>query len=109
MSQAMDKSQSRRLLDKARRGSAEAYGELVREAQDRLYTYSSHLVPCPAEAEDIVQEAFVKAFDRMSSFRGESEFVTWVYRIAVNVAHSRQRKSCSTASTRRKKSSPRQS
>jgi RNA polymerase sigma-70 factor (ECF subfamily) len=75
-----------RLLDAAVAGDSQAYGELVRKHQDRLINSIAHIVGCPSEAEDIVQEAFVAAYRHLASFRRGSTFYSWVFRIAVNRA-----------------------
>lgn len=73
-------------------GSREAFGHLVRKYQDRLFNGMVQITRDPVEAEDVVQEAFINAFTKLSSFHGKSAFFTWLYRIAYNVAISRMRK-----------------
>jgi RNA polymerase sigma-70 factor (ECF subfamily) len=84
--------QETRLLDDAFQGNTEAFGQLVRLYQDRLLSSIMHMVQCRADAEDIVQDAFVQAYLKLQSFRRSSTFYTWLYRIAVNLALSRCRK-----------------
>ena len=79
-------------------GSREAFGHLVRKYQDRLFNGMVQITRDPVEAEDVVQEAFINAFTKLSSFRGKSAFFTWLYRIAYNVAISRMRKKKPTVS-----------
>jgi RNA polymerase sigma-70 factor (ECF subfamily) len=67
-------------------GNREAYGHLVRAYQDRLFNAVVNIVPCRADAEDVVQEAFIQAYTRLNTFQGKSTFYTWVYRIAINLA-----------------------
>jgi RNA polymerase sigma-70 factor (ECF subfamily) len=81
-----------RLIDEARRGRPAAFGQLVHLHQDRLFNAMAHFIGDPVEAEDIVQEAFVQAYLKLSSFQQHSAFYTWLYRIAFNTAVSRQRK-----------------
>jgi RNA polymerase sigma-70 factor (ECF subfamily) len=69
-----------------------AFGQLVRKYQDRLFNTVLHVASSREEAEDVVQEAFVQAFLKLSSFHGHSAFYTWLYRIAFNVAISRRRR-----------------
>ena len=85
----MDESQ---LIDKATHGNPEAFGHLVRAYQHRLFTTVVHIVRCRAEAEDIVQDTFVQAFVKLHTFRGGSSYYTWLYRIGVNLALSRERR-----------------
>lgn len=79
-------------------GSQESFGQLVRKYQDRLYNGMVQVTRDPVEAEDVVQEAFIKAFTKLDSFHGKSAFFTWLYRIAYNVAISRMRKKKPTVS-----------
>ena len=74
------------LIEAAQRGSREAFDQLVRQCQDRLYTGIRQIVHCPEEAEDIVQETFVQAYLKIDTFEGRSRFFTWLYRIAINTA-----------------------
>jgi RNA polymerase sigma-70 factor (ECF subfamily) len=82
------------LIETALGGDSEAFGQLVRRYQDRLYNAVVHIVGCRSEAEDVVQDAFVQAFVKLSSFKHNSKFYTWLYRIAINVSisHRRRRK-----------------
>ena len=82
---------NRALIDKALQGNAEAFGELVRLHQNRLFRAMVHVVGCPAEAEDVVQEAFIRAFRKLDRFRGNDNFYTWLYRIAFNRSVDRRR------------------
>jgi RNA polymerase sigma-70 factor (ECF subfamily) len=73
-------------------GRTEAFGELVRRYQDRLFNTVIRLVVNAEDARDVVQEAFLNAYQSLSSFKGDSLFFTWLYRIAVNTAISYRRK-----------------
>ena len=77
--------------------ATEAFGELVEKYQGRIYN-SIVQVFGQRDAEDITQDAFVKAFRNLNSFRGNSSFYTWLYRIAFNTAVSHFRKQPSTKS-----------
>ena len=79
-------------------GSSEAFGELIRKYQDRLYNGMVQVLRNEVEAEDVVQEAFILAFTKLSSFHGNSAFFTWLYRIAYNVAITRLRRKKPTVS-----------
>jgi RNA polymerase sigma-70 factor (ECF subfamily) len=72
------------LVDRARAGDLEAYDELVRRYQERIYGTVYHMTSNHEDANDLVQETFIKAFSALKSFKGGSSFYTWVYRIAVN-------------------------
>ena len=72
------------LVKRARQGELEAYDELVRRYQERIYATIYHMTSNHEDANDLAQEAFVKAFHALKSFKGGSSFYTWVYRIAVN-------------------------
>ena len=79
-------------------GDREAFGDLVRKYQDRLYNGMVQILRHEAEAEDTVQEAFILALTKLDSFRGKSGFYTWLFRIAYNAAISRIRKRKPTTS-----------
>ncbi len=74
------------LLRRARAGDRAAFGELVSRHQAAVYRVARGILRDPAEAEDATQETFVKAWENLSRFRGESGLFTWLYRIAVNAA-----------------------
>jgi RNA polymerase sigma-70 factor (ECF subfamily) len=80
------------LIERAIGGDSAAYGQLVRRYQDRLFTSLMHVVSHHEEAEDVVQDTFVQAMLKLSSFRRHSSFYTWLYRIAVNTALYRRRR-----------------
>ena len=72
------------LVQRARRGDLEAYDELVRRHQERIYATIYHMTANHEDANDLAQESFIKAFHALKSFKGGSSFYTWLYRIAVN-------------------------
>ena len=72
------------LVARAQAGSKEAFGELVRRYRPRILALALHLCGNQSEAEDIAQEVFFKAYRKLDTFEGRSEFFTWVYRMAVN-------------------------
>jgi RNA polymerase sigma-70 factor (ECF subfamily) len=74
------------LVERAQRGDKRAFELLVEKYQRKLARLVSRLVRDPAEAEDVTQEAFVKAYRALPSFRGDSAFYTWLYRIGINTA-----------------------
>src|SRR6516165_8000648 len=80
------------LIDACRSGKTEAFGVLVRRYQDRLYPTVFRLTGCAEDAQDLLQETFLRAFQKLERFQGESSFYTWIYRIAVNLALSGHRR-----------------
>jgi RNA polymerase sigma-70 factor (ECF subfamily) len=74
------------LVRRARRGDVDAFEELYRGHVGRIYAVSLRMVADPALAEELTQEAFVRAWGKLASFRGTSAFGTWLHRLAVNVA-----------------------
>jgi RNA polymerase sigma-70 factor (ECF subfamily) len=80
------------LIQATLRGDSQAYGKLVQKYQDRLLTALVHVCSSRHEAEDALQDAFVQAYLKLSSFAGGSAFYTWLYRIAFNTAISRRRR-----------------
>jgi RNA polymerase sigma-70 factor, ECF subfamily len=81
-----------RLIQDCLRGRTEAFGELVCRYQDRLYNTVYRLLDNAEDARDAVQEAFLHAYQSLNTFKGDSLFFTWLYRIAVNTAFSLKRK-----------------
>lgn len=81
------------LIQRCREGDLAAYGPLVREYQDRVYNLCLRMCGHRAEAEDLAQEAFVRAMESIGRFDGRARFYTWLFRIAVNVVISARRKS----------------
>lgn len=74
------------LVERAQRGDKQAFGLLVSKYQRKLARLLSRLIRDPAEVEDVAQEAFIKAYRALPSFRGDSAFYTWLYRIGINTA-----------------------
>jgi RNA polymerase sigma factor (sigma-70 family) len=72
------------LVKRARKGDLTAYDDLVRRYQERIYATIYHMTSNHEDANDLAQDAFIKAFQALRSFKGGSSFYTWVYRIAVN-------------------------
>jgi RNA polymerase sigma factor RpoE len=72
------------LVARARKGDLGAYDGLVRLYQERIYSTIYHMTSNHEDANDLAQEAFIKAYQALRTFKGGSSFYTWVYRIAVN-------------------------
>src|SRR5207248_2354168 len=81
-----DREIDQQLVERAQRGDRRAFELLVVKYQRKLARLLSRLVRDPAEVEDVTQEAFIKAYRALPSFRGDSAFYTWLYRIAINTA-----------------------
>jgi RNA polymerase sigma-70 factor (ECF subfamily) len=74
------------LVERVQRGERSAFDVLVLRYQRKVLKLVLRYIRDPMEAEDVVQEAFIKAFRAIGSFRGDSAFYTWIYRIAINTA-----------------------
>ncbi len=72
------------LVRRAQKGDLEAYDELIKRYQERIYATVYHMTSNHEDANDLSQDAFIKAFQALKSFKGGSSFYTWLYRIAVN-------------------------
>jgi len=80
------------LLAACARGDRDAFRELFVRYQDRVYSIALHYTADPAAAMDIAQDVFVKLFSSLSTFRGDSSFETWLFRLVANCCHDRHRK-----------------
>ena len=72
------------LVTSAQAGNLEAYDQLVRRLQERVYATIYHMTGNNEDAADLAQETFIKGFQALKTFKGDSSFYTWIYRIAVN-------------------------
>jgi RNA polymerase sigma-70 factor (ECF subfamily) len=77
------------LVERSQGGDREAFEELVRRHADRLYAVVLRFVADGEEAQDVTQEAFLRAWRSIGRFRGRSQFFTWLYRIGINEAKRR--------------------
>jgi RNA polymerase sigma-70 factor (ECF subfamily) len=80
------------LVERVRAGDGEAFGQLVRKYERRVYNLMRRMVNRPADAEELAQEAFLRALERIDQFRGHSKFYTWLFRVAANLALSHRRR-----------------
>ena len=82
------------LVERAKAGDQSAFERLVIDNQNKVYSLALRLVNDREEAADLAQEAFVRAWQGLPAFQGESSFATWVYRLATNVCidHLRRKK-----------------
>ncbi|HZW86136.1 MAG TPA: RNA polymerase sigma factor RpoE [Gallionella sp.] len=81
-----DREVDQQLVERVQRGDKHAFDLLVSKYQRRLGRLISRFIRDPAEAEDVTQDAFIKAYRALPGFRGESAFYTWLYRIGINTA-----------------------
>jgi len=81
-----DREVDQQLVERVQRGDKLAFDLLVSKYQRRLARLISRFIRDPAEAEDVTQDAFIKAYRALPGFRGESAFYTWLYRIGINTA-----------------------
>ncbi len=93
-SQADSRSEELDLVDGLRAAQEHAYETLIVRYQQPVFNLVYRLLNNPADANDVVQEVFLKVFRNIASFRGQSSLKTWIYRIAVNEAHNHRRWFC---------------
>ncbi len=74
------------LVERVQKGDKHAFDLLINKYQHRIISLVSRYVSDHSEAQDVAQEAFIKAYRAMGNFRGDSAFYTWLYRIAINTA-----------------------
>lgn len=85
----MERREERQLVTRARAGDTAAYTLLVEAHALFVYNLALRLLNEPQEADDLAQEAFLRAWQSLASFRGESRFQTWLYRIVTNLCYNR--------------------
>lgn len=98
MNASLENQTDEQLIARTISGEQEAFGMLILKYQPRLYNAMVHFLRNQSEAEDVVQDAFVLALTKLESFKGNSQFYTWLYRIAHNSAISKLRKKRPTTS-----------
>src|SRR2546423_5133053 len=79
-----DAAEDQKLVKRAQGGNLEAYDDLIRRYQERIYATIYHMTANHEDANDLAQETFIKGYQALKSFKGDSGFYTWAYRIAVN-------------------------
>jgi RNA polymerase sigma-70 factor (ECF subfamily) len=79
----------RLLVDRFRQGDQSAFEQMVSRYWDRIYAMVNQLLRNPEDAEEVTQDAFIRAHRGLVNFRGESAFSTWLYQIATNLARNR--------------------
>jgi RNA polymerase sigma-70 factor (ECF subfamily) len=80
------------LVARAQAGDSQAFTELMNRYERKIYRLAKHITQNDEDAEDVLQEAFLKAYEHLDTFQGNSKFYTWIVRIAVNEALMRLRK-----------------
>jgi len=80
------------LVEKVRGGDISAYDALVRKYERQIFRIAQHITQNREDAEDVTQDAFLKAYEKLNQFQGNSKFYTWLVRIAVNESLMRLRK-----------------
>src|SRR5579864_3654987 len=80
------------IVAQARAGDAKAFGELLRRYEGKIFRLALHITQNREDAEDVLQETFLKAYEHLDQFQGNSKFYTWIVRIAVNQALMKLRK-----------------
>jgi RNA polymerase sigma-70 factor (ECF subfamily) len=80
------------LVERAQRGDTSAFTELVTRYERRIFRLAKNITQSDEDAEDVLQESFLKAYQHLGGFQGQSKFYTWIVRIAVNEALMKLRK-----------------
>ena len=80
------------LVAKAREGDTTAFNELVNHYERKIFRLAKHITQNDEDAEDVLQETFLKAYEHLKDFQGQSKFYTWIVRIAVNESLMKLRK-----------------
>lgn len=82
----MNQSDELTLIQKFKSGDEQAFNQLVLRYQEKIYWIVRRMLPDHADADDITQNVFIKAYQSLRSFKGDSSFYTWIYRIAINLS-----------------------
>jgi len=88
----IENNEEQALVERARAGDAAAFTTLVEKNERKIYRLAKHITQNDEDAEDVLQESFLKAYSNLDSFQGQSKFYTWLVRIAVNEALMKLRK-----------------
>lgn len=91
MSEANDNLSDREIIRRFNAGETSVFAELVRRHSGRAYQIAYGVLGSREDAEEVSQDVFVRIYRSLSRFRGESEFTTWLYRIAMNLARNKYR------------------
>ncbi|MCH4821610.1 RNA polymerase sigma factor [Gramella lutea] len=88
----MTKNTDQYLIDRTLEGNINSFGELVDRYQNFVFTIAIRILKVSEEAEEVAQDSFIKAYDSLSTFRGDSKFSTWLYRIVYHKSLDRVKK-----------------
>lgn len=88
----MDKARTKQLVKRAKSGDDDAFTELIELYSERIYNLGLRILRRPDDAADVLQETFIKVYEKINTFDGRADFFTWLYRIATNEALMRIRK-----------------
>lgn len=91
MSKETVKPDDRELIERFNNGDQEAFETLVTRHSQRAYQIAYGVLRNPEDAQEVAQDVFVRVYKALGSFRGDSEFTTWMYRIAMNLARNKYR------------------
>jgi RNA polymerase sigma-70 factor, ECF subfamily len=80
------------LIARTLKGEMAAFDEIMTRYRDKIFSFVSHTLRDPHEAEDVAQEVFIRAYKSLRHFRGDAKLFTWLYRIAMNVMYTRTRR-----------------
>ncbi len=80
------------LVQRSKNGDLDAFDELVRKYESKIYTVAYRFTGSHADANDLAQETFIRVYQSLGTFRGDSSFATWLYRIAANVCRDELRR-----------------
>jgi len=96
----IENNEEQALVERARAGDAQAFTTLVNRYERKIFRLAKHITQNDEDAEDVLQESFLKAYSNLDTFQGQSKFYTWLVRIAVNesLMKLRKRKSDRTVS-----------
>ena len=80
----MDKARTKQLVKRAKSGDDDAFTELIELYSERIYNLGLRILRRPDDAADVLQETFIKVYEKIDTFDGRADFFTWLYRIATN-------------------------
>ncbi|MFO7172271.1 MAG: sigma-70 family RNA polymerase sigma factor [Bacillota bacterium] len=92
MSSAVSPSEEAKLVERARQGDVDAFEALIVQYERKVYNLAYRLTGNPEDASDLAQEAFVRVYQSLGDFRGDSSFATWLYRIVANACRDELRR-----------------
>ena len=88
-----ERQQEQALIQRCKDGEINAFDELVKRFEKRVYSFAYRIAGNPDDAGDVAQEAFIRVFHSIGTFRGDANFTTWIYRIVTNVYLDERKKS----------------